>query len=440
MARPAIRCFSTDLPPLGCDIVCQPIASPIADMIVDSGCSTCSSLTHHARRFDLAPSGPCDCHVQDIACLGCGNTVGYYIHRPCFRCLAQRLRIKQRGFQHLWTFYQDNVFAVQREDEHGEPVGWEDLPVPPAPTATAIRPSGNNANSRSHPQSNSSSSTMLSTQGSRSQSQVSLSGVRQSDVIESSNRYTRTFTDVARDLGTYPLNPARRSSETQQTSLQSTGSTLSINYASESTTSAAQSQVRLSPPPSASRTPTSARAQWLSYMSQRVAAERIIRNPQSSRESRRDAMRTFSVLHEQERSLLSRINTAESSPSNMDARDPTPPRPSTQTPSFRPAASAGADTPSRITLSTSASASASASTSTTPTYSGTPSLTLPPPPVSPSASSLHSVVTRRDEVMEPLSPSKTKCAPVPPPAGLSNWLFQVGLDCMAKWEEGTLSR
>ncbi|KAJ2759186.1 Protein fam72a, partial [Coemansia nantahalensis] len=127
MARPAIRCYSTDLPPLGCDVVHQPVAPALADMILGAGCTTCSSLTHHARRFDLAPSGPCDCHVQDIACLGCGNLVGYYIHRPCFRCLAQRLRIKQRGFQHLWTFYQDNVAAVQRENELGDPVGWEEL-------------------------------------------------------------------------------------------------------------------------------------------------------------------------------------------------------------------------------------------------------------------------------------------------------------------------
>ncbi|KAJ1666699.1 hypothetical protein EV178_002130 [Coemansia sp. RSA 1646] len=138
MARPAIRCFSTDLPPLGCDVVYQPVPAAIEDMVVDSGCTTCSSITHHARRFDLAPGGPCDCHVQDIACLGCGNIVGYYIHRPCFRCLAQRLRIKQRGFQHLWTFYQDNVYAVQRKDEFGDLVSWQDLPVPPSPAATSI--------------------------------------------------------------------------------------------------------------------------------------------------------------------------------------------------------------------------------------------------------------------------------------------------------------
>ncbi|KAJ2541383.1 hypothetical protein EV175_006147 [Coemansia sp. RSA 1933] len=138
MARPAIRCYSTDLPPLGCDVVYQPVPAAIEDMVVDSGCTTCSSITHHARRFDLAPGGPCDCHVQDIACLGCGNIVGYYIHRPCFRCLAQRLRIKQRGFQHLWTFYQDNVCAVQRKGDSGDMVGWQDLPVPPSPASTSI--------------------------------------------------------------------------------------------------------------------------------------------------------------------------------------------------------------------------------------------------------------------------------------------------------------
>ncbi|KAJ2805009.1 hypothetical protein H4R20_002269, partial [Coemansia guatemalensis] len=183
MARPAIRCFSTDLPPLGCDVIYQPVAPPIADMIMDSGCSTCSSLTHHARRFDLAPSGPCDCHVQDIACLGCGNVVGYYIHRPCFRCLAQRLRIKQRGFQHLWTFYQDNVTAVQRENELGDPVGWEELPTPPPPATSAIR-------------------------GSSSQSSTQNAAIRESDVIESTTRsrtngggnstarYTRPLSDA----------------------------------------------------------------------------------------------------------------------------------------------------------------------------------------------------------------------------------------------------
>ncbi|KAJ1720713.1 hypothetical protein LPJ53_004692 [Coemansia erecta] len=147
MARPAIRCFSTDLPPLGCDIISQPVAAAIQDTIVDEGCTTCSSLAHHARRFDLAPTGPCDCHVQDIACLGCGNIVGYYIHRPCFRCLAQRLRIKQRGFQHLWTFYQDNVRAVHRENDRGRVVAWDDLPVPPPPTATAIRSTSTAGNS-----------------------------------------------------------------------------------------------------------------------------------------------------------------------------------------------------------------------------------------------------------------------------------------------------
>ncbi|KAJ1822331.1 Protein fam72a [Coemansia sp. RSA 2599] len=300
MARPAIRCFSTDLPPLGCDIVCQPVAPPISEMIVDSGCSTCSSITHHARRFDLAPSGPCDCHVQDIACLGCGNIVGYYIHRPCFRCLAQRLRIKQRGFQHLWTFYQDNVVAVQRENEYGEPVGWEELPVPPAPTATAIRPTTQSEN----------------------------------------NRYQRSISEV---IGVDD-DAARRS-------------------------------------------------QRLMYVSQRV-----------NRDSRQNTARSLAS---------SLAETA--AQSSASARDPTPMRPSTRT----------------VLM---GSSSSSSSPATTPGSSGT---------VTPGATdpALVSAATRRrDEVMEPLCPPKPKYGRTAPPAGLSNWLFQVGLDCMVKWEEGTLSR
>ncbi|PVU84497.1 hypothetical protein BB560_007337 [Smittium megazygosporum] len=127
MARPAIRCFSTDLPPLNCDVVYQN-APKAYDGIFGSQFQDISrSLFFHSRRFDLVPGGPCDCHVQDLACLGCGNVVGYYIHRPCFRCLAQRFRIKQRGYQHLWTFYQENVNPKVRKNSNSDPVGWEDL-------------------------------------------------------------------------------------------------------------------------------------------------------------------------------------------------------------------------------------------------------------------------------------------------------------------------
>ncbi|KAJ2638020.1 hypothetical protein GGF40_001947 [Coemansia sp. RSA 1286] len=313
MARPAIRCFSTDLPPLGCDIVCQPVAPPIAEMIVDSGCSTCSSITHHARRFDLAPSGPCDCHVQDIACLGCGNIVGYYIHRPCFRCLAQRLRIKQRGFQHLWTFYQDNVVAVQRENEHGELVGWEELPVPPAPTATAIRP----------------------------------------PVQE--NRYQRSISEV-------------------------------IASVNDDGAAAAAAAAR--------------RTNRLMYFSQTVNAENTLQNPRAGRDARQNSARILAGLRQLDGSA----------PGSGVPRDPTPARPSTRT------------------------AISDLLPASTPGSSGT---------VTPGAQdnlAISIAARRRDEVMEPLCPAKPKYGRAPPPAGLSNWLFQVGLDCMVKWEEGTLSR
>ncbi|KAJ2909906.1 Crossover junction endonuclease mus81 [Coemansia aciculifera] len=343
MARPAIRCFSTDLPPLGCDIVHQPVAPAIGDLLVDSGCHTCSSLTHHARRFDLAPSGPCDCHVQDIACLGCGNIVGYYIHRPCFRCLAQRLRIKQRGFQHLWTFYQDNVFAVPRENDFGDPVGWEELPTPPAPTATAIR--------------------------------------RPVDPVTPPPAVAPTpIESVATDYQTEPasINMAARSF----------GEAVAVSPSAERRLANDFTDDYL-PSPQEHRPPSGRRAHWLMFMSQRVAAERILHNPRAGREARQEAMRTLAALREQEWDSLSRVNNTSES-----ATLP-PPRPSTQTTS--------------VTL-----------------HSNSRSHPL-------SAS-------RRDEAMEPLCVPKHKPVALLPPAGLSNWLFQVGLDCMVKWEEISLSR
>ncbi|KAJ2802541.1 hypothetical protein H4R21_002380 [Coemansia helicoidea] len=312
MARPAIRCYSTDLPPLGCDVVHQPVAPALADMILGAGCTTCSSLTHHARRFDLAPSGPCDCHVQDIACLGCGNLVGYYIHRPCFRCLAQRLRIKQRGFQHLWTFYQDNVAAVQRENELGDPVGWEELPAPPLPIATAIR----DPVPRSRP----------------------------AGVIE-----------LSRDL-------VARRSRTPGEPMYSRGTTVSSSGFMPPLAPLASDVRRASIPESPWRQPTGASDQENDVPG---------RTARGASTARRPALASVAVQ-----------------------ADPTPLRLTTQVMSGRRFPVAPADT----------------------------------------------LQDRRDEVMEPLCPPKSRATRVPPPAGFSNWLFQVGIDCMVKWEEVTLSR
>ncbi|KAJ2000986.1 Crossover junction endonuclease mus81 [Coemansia thaxteri] len=355
MARPAIRCFSTDLPPLGCDVVHQPVAPAIGEMLVDSGCHTCSSLTHHARRFDLAPSGPCDCHVQDIACLGCGNVVGYYIHRPCFRCLAQRLRIKQRGFQHLWTFYQDNVFALPRENDYGDPVGWEELPSPPAPSATTLR--------RAPPEQIAPAPTATATDPAQ--------------LIESPPTSALAPSQGHRDAPP-SINMAARSF----------GEALAIAPSSADSEQSHRSSAR--------------RAHWLNFMSQRVAAERILHNPRASREARQEAMRTLAALREQEWDSISR-NTANGNSSSTEpaAASSPPPRPSTQT----------------LTVSRH---------HTTPTTTAAVSVAF---------------ASRRDEVMEPLCPPpKLKPLNVLPPAGLSNWLFQVGLDCMVKWEEISLSR
>ncbi|KAJ2078461.1 hypothetical protein H4R24_004462 [Coemansia sp. RSA 988] len=299
MARPAIRCFSTDLPPLGCDVIYQPVAPTIADMIMNSGCNTCSSLTHHARRFDLAPSGPCDCHVQDIACLGCGNVVGYYIHRPCFRCLAQRLRIKQRGFQHLWTFYHENVTAIPRENDLGEPVGWEELPIPPPPTSSAMRSSSSQTNVNA-------------------QNTV----VRESDVIESNTRSRSNSTGNSTARYTRPLNDAfsRDDSTTQPVISPSAERRLAIGNTRDSIQRTPNQQRSSS---------TSRRTNAIVYMSQRP-----------NRDVRQESIRESIPLRESQISTTAASSVAENThvfepnTSNVTVEthdNPTPIRTTTQT-------------------------------------------------------------------------------------------------------------
>ncbi|ESO99726.1 hypothetical protein LOTGIDRAFT_141696 [Lottia gigantea] len=63
---------------------------------------------------DLVPGSEtmdrCSCRLQSIACLHCGNVVGYHVKRPCRKCLV---KCKNK---HLWVFYPDSVTAMERFD------------------------------------------------------------------------------------------------------------------------------------------------------------------------------------------------------------------------------------------------------------------------------------------------------------------------------------
>lgn len=56
----------------------------------------------------------CQCRIRDVACLGCGNVVGYHVTQPCDLCL------NSCNNGHFWMFLSDYVRAKERLDDAGE--------------------------------------------------------------------------------------------------------------------------------------------------------------------------------------------------------------------------------------------------------------------------------------------------------------------------------
>ena len=68
----------------------------------------------------------CRCRIHDIACLGCGNVVGYHVTQPCDSCLDSC----NNG--HFWMFHLEGVVPSERPDGtgSGKPLLWAFLPPP----------------------------------------------------------------------------------------------------------------------------------------------------------------------------------------------------------------------------------------------------------------------------------------------------------------------
>lgn len=65
----------------------------------------------------------CKCKLRDIACLKCGNVVGYHVVAPCKPCLLSC----NNG--HFWMFNSDAVSTLNRLDSTGlNLLLWGDLP------------------------------------------------------------------------------------------------------------------------------------------------------------------------------------------------------------------------------------------------------------------------------------------------------------------------
>lgn len=65
----------------------------------------------------------CKCKIKDIACLKCGNAVGYHVVVPCKSCLLSC----NNG--HFWMFHSQVIYAVNRLDSSGvDFLLWGNLP------------------------------------------------------------------------------------------------------------------------------------------------------------------------------------------------------------------------------------------------------------------------------------------------------------------------
>ncbi|KAJ3048288.1 Protein fam72a, partial [Rhizophlyctis rosea] len=65
----------------------------------------------------------CQCRIRDVACLICGNVVGYHVTQPCEVCMGAC----NNG--HFWMFHDDAVAAIERMDSSGQSVlVWAHLP------------------------------------------------------------------------------------------------------------------------------------------------------------------------------------------------------------------------------------------------------------------------------------------------------------------------
>ncbi|KAI9301458.1 FAM72 protein-domain-containing protein [Cunninghamella echinulata] len=55
----------------------------------------------------------CSCRIRDVACLDCGNIIGYHVVSPCKQCLSAC----NNG--HFWMFHSDVCQPIERKDSTG---------------------------------------------------------------------------------------------------------------------------------------------------------------------------------------------------------------------------------------------------------------------------------------------------------------------------------
>ncbi|KAJ3041387.1 Protein fam72a, partial [Rhizophlyctis rosea] len=91
-----VELFSTDVPPFGVQLVQE---------------------DYQTRN--------CQCRIRDVACLGCGNVIGYHVTQPCPTCM------EACNNGHFWMFHIDQVDYSDRLNPTGtSKLVWANIPRP----------------------------------------------------------------------------------------------------------------------------------------------------------------------------------------------------------------------------------------------------------------------------------------------------------------------
>ncbi|KAI9202429.1 FAM72 protein-domain-containing protein [Polychytrium aggregatum] len=64
----------------------------------------------------------CRCKIRDVACLTCGNIVGYHVTQPCDTCL------EACNNGHFWMFLSQEISCSERLGKNSQILLWGQLP------------------------------------------------------------------------------------------------------------------------------------------------------------------------------------------------------------------------------------------------------------------------------------------------------------------------
>ncbi|KAI8621769.1 protein FAM72 [Chytriomyces sp. MP71] len=107
-----------------CQLSCKYCVQPIctrgmkAILLADTRVELYSTDTVPAGRVQLVAEDyltrNCNCRIRDVACLGCGNVIGYHVTQPCDVCMSAC----NNG--HYWMFHDDSISSRERLDPAGK--------------------------------------------------------------------------------------------------------------------------------------------------------------------------------------------------------------------------------------------------------------------------------------------------------------------------------